>query len=79
MVSYDMNKLSSMNNSDKKRQKVAIIGSGVAGVATAGALHDYGIDFRVYDRNSRPGGLWADNYPGAKGKQCRRVHIERLW
>lgn len=52
----------------KSTERVAIIGAGVAGVATAGALHDYGIDFTVFDRNHRPGGLWADNYPGAKGE-----------
>ena len=51
----------------KKKQKVAIIGAGVAGCAAAGALQDYGIDFVVYDKNAHPGGLWADNYPNAKG------------
>jgi hypothetical protein len=48
-------------------KKIAIIGAGVAGCAMAGALQDHGIDFVVYDSNSRAGGLWADNYPGAKG------------
>ena len=52
---------------EERPQKVAIIGAGVAGCAAAGALKDYGIDFVVYDKNARPGGLWADNYPGAKG------------
>ena len=59
----------------KKKQKVAIIGAGVAGCATAGALHDYGIDFVVFDKNERAGGLWADNYPGAKGM---RPHVVLL-
>ena len=49
------------------KQKIAIIGAGVAGCATAGALQDYGIDFEVFDTNTGPGGLWADNYPGASG------------
>ena len=50
------------------QRPIAIIGAGVAGVAMAGALMDHGIeDFVVFDKNSRPGGLWADNYPGAKG------------
>ena len=53
---------------DKPKQKIAIIGAGVAGCVTAAALRDYGIDFVVYDKNSRVGGLWADNYPGAKGE-----------
>ena len=52
----------------KPNHKVAIIGAGVAGCATAGALQDYGIDFEVFDMNGGPGGLWADNYPGASGK-----------
>ena len=51
-----------------KKQRVAVIGAGVAGCAAAGALRDYGIDFVVFEKNSGPGGLWADNYPGAKGK-----------
>lgn len=50
----------------KPQQTVAIIGAGVAGCAAAGALHDYGIDFVVFDKNDRAGGLWADNYPGAQ-------------
>ena len=57
---------------EERPQKVAIIGAGVAGCAAGGALKDYGIDFVVYDKNARPGGLWADNYPGAKGTY---VHI----
>ena len=48
-------------------RRVAIIGAGVAGCAAAGALQDYGIDFVVYDKEARPGGLWSDNYPDAKG------------
>ena len=51
-----------------KKQRVAVIGAGVAGCAAAGALRDYGIDFVVFEKNSGPGGLWADNYPGAKGE-----------
>lgn len=54
------------SDESKKHQKIAIIGAGVAGCAVAAALHDHGIDFRVFDRNERAGGLWADNYPGAK-------------
>jgi cation diffusion facilitator CzcD-associated flavoprotein CzcO len=54
--------------SSKADKRVAIIGAGVAGCATAAALKDYNIDFVVYDANDRAGGLWADNYPGAKGK-----------
>lgn len=61
-----MTKSKAVKNQERP-QKVAIIGAGVAGCAAAGALKDYGIDFVVYDKNARPGGLWANNYPGAKG------------
>ena len=57
----------------KKKGKVAIIGAGVAGCAMAAALRDYRIDFVVYDKNSKPGGLWADNYPGAKGELVQQI------
>lgn len=64
-------KIYKMNyQNEQKHHLVAIIGAGVAGVAAAGALQDYGIDFVVFDKQSRPGGLWADNYPGAKGTSC---------
>jgi len=61
-----------------ENKRVAIIGAGVAGCAVAGALQDYGIeDFIVYDKNARPGGLWADNYPGAKGTSYNAVAPNR--
>ena len=42
---------------DKPKQPiVAIIGAGVAGVAAAGALHDYGLDFVVFDHLKDPRG-----------------------
>jgi NADPH-dependent 2,4-dienoyl-CoA reductase/sulfur reductase-like enzyme len=54
-------------STNKKADRVAIVGAGVAGCAMAAALRDQRIDFVVYDKNSKAGGLWADNYPGAKG------------
>ncbi|CAB9518672.1 monooxygenase [N-oxide-forming] 2 [Seminavis robusta] len=59
---------------DPVKPIVAIIGAGVAGVAAAGALQDYGLDFVVFDKNSRPGGLWADNYPGAKVQSTTELY-----
>ena len=62
---------------DPQKKKVAVIGAGVAGCAVAGALMDYGIDdFVVFDSNSKPGGLWAENYPGATGKYRTRGKYE---
>ena len=43
-------------------RKVAIIGAGVAGLATAKTLLADGIDCTVYERGSRLGGVWADGY-----------------
>ena len=56
------------------RQKVAIVGAGVAGVAMAGALQDYRIDFEVYDQNEGPGGLWTSNYPGASVQSTAELY-----
>ena len=43
-------------------EKVAIIGAGVAGLATARHLIDAGFDCTVFERNSAPGGVWFDGY-----------------
>jgi heterodisulfide reductase subunit A-like polyferredoxin len=47
--------------------RIAVIGAGVAGVATATALHAAGLEFVVYERQGGVGGLWFQNYPGASG------------
>lgn len=45
--------------------RVAVIGAGAAGLASAKALVDEGIDVIVYEKGDRPGGLWAqDNSSG---------------
>ena len=59
---------SSHSSTNAGKGKVAIVGAGVAGCAVAAAFRDYGIDFVVFDSKPKAGGLWADNYPGAKGK-----------
>ena len=41
---------------------VAIIGAGVAGLATAKTLLADGKQCTVFERNSEPGGVWADGY-----------------
>ncbi|KDN80692.1 flavin-containing monooxygenase [Kitasatospora cheerisanensis] len=46
--------------------KVAVIGAGAAGLATAKALLDQGLDVTVLERGDRVGGLWAgDDSAGA--------------
>ena len=47
------------------RSDVAIIGAGLAGLATAKALTIRGLSCTVFEQSSRVGGLWAKAYPGA--------------
>ena len=45
-------------------RKIAIIGAGVAGLATARALVSEGIACTVFDRADKLGGVWAyGRYP----------------
>lgn len=44
--------------------KIAIIGAGVAGIASAKVLKRLGHEVIVFERNTRPGGVWAEAYPG---------------
>ncbi|CAD6445792.1 6fdc982d-a0c6-4e74-9eea-af9f47ff6dff [Sclerotinia trifoliorum] len=39
--------------------RVAVIGAGVSGLAAARHLLDYGLDVTIYERSSKPGGVWA--------------------
>lgn len=56
-------------------ERIAIIGAGVAGIATAAALNSAGyINIVVYDKHDTMGGLWVDNYPNASG-MCAPYHI----
>jgi len=44
--------------------RVAIIGSGVSGIAAAKTLKRLGFDIVVYEKSDRIGGIWATAYPG---------------
>lgn len=46
-------------------KKVAIIGAGPAGLATARALKTLGIPFVVYEKHSNVGGIWDTTNPGS--------------
>jgi cation diffusion facilitator CzcD-associated flavoprotein CzcO len=48
--------------------RIAVIGAGVAGVATASALKACQLEFVVYDKRPGVGGVWFQNYPGASGR-----------
>ncbi len=45
--------------------KVAVVGAGPAGLATARALGAAGIDYTVFERHSDVGGLWDPENPGS--------------
>jgi dimethylaniline monooxygenase (N-oxide forming) len=46
----------------KTVKRVAIVGAGVAGLATAKTLLAEGLDCTVFERGDRLGGVWADGY-----------------
>ncbi len=43
-------------------KSVAVLGAGVAGLAAAKTLAQYGFDVTVYEARSEIGGVWANNY-----------------
>ena len=53
-------------SSNKQNQKVAIIGSGPAGLAEATYLIEYGYDVEVFEKNDRIGGLMIYGIPNFK-------------
>ena len=44
--------------------KIAVIGSGVSGIAAARTLKRFGHDVVVFEKSDRIGGIWATAYPG---------------
>lgn len=59
----------------ERTQRVAIIGAGVAGLATARQLLPRGIDCTLFERGPRLGGVWAGGYTGF-GAQVQRELYE---
>jgi glycine/D-amino acid oxidase-like deaminating enzyme len=45
-------------------KSIAIIGSGISGIAAAAVLQREGHAVTLYERESEPGGVWARTYPG---------------
>jgi dimethylaniline monooxygenase (N-oxide forming) len=43
-------------------KRIAIVGSGIAGLASAKTFSEQGLDCVVYERSDRLGGVWADGY-----------------
>mmetsp|Transcript_26212 Transcript_26212/g.102633 ORF Transcript_26212/g.102633 Transcript_26212/m.102633 type:complete len:503 (-) Transcript_26212:153-1661(-) len=57
-----------------EKGRVAVIGAGVSGVATVKELRKRGIDCLAFEKQSRVGGLWADNYYKAKAQETKKVY-----
>uniref|UniRef100_A0A7S0BIT5 Flavin-containing monooxygenase n=1 Tax=Rhodosorus marinus TaxID=101924 RepID=A0A7S0BIT5_9RHOD len=55
--------------------RVAVIGAGTAGVATARVLSEKGFDCVVFEKHSKAGGLWADNYYGASVQMPKSMYV----
>jgi len=54
---------------------VAVIGAGLAGLATAVSLKRAGIPFTIIEKNPDVGGTWLENrYPGARVDSASRVY-----
>src|SRR5215213_4983501 len=51
--------------------KIAVIGGGVSGIATAQILKKNGFTPVVFERSAKPGGVWATAYPD--------VHLQNLY
>lgn len=50
-----------------RAMRVAVIGGGLTGIATAYRLSQAGVDFTVYEKNPEIGGVWWNNlYPGCR-------------
>jgi cation diffusion facilitator CzcD-associated flavoprotein CzcO len=47
---------------DGEAKSIAVLGAGVAGLATAKTLKQYGYDVIIYEVCSALGGVWANNY-----------------
>ncbi|MBD0710795.1 MULTISPECIES: flavin-containing monooxygenase [unclassified Streptomyces] len=54
---------------------VAVIGAGAAGLATAKALLDEGLDVTVLERGTRPGGLWAGDDTAGDSPAYGSLHL----
>ncbi len=50
----------------ERREHVAIVGSGPAGLAAATRLREQGVQVTIFERQDRPGGLLAYGIPGFK-------------
>ena len=54
--------------------RVAVIGCGVCGIAAAKTLKRLGHEVTIYERGTRPGGVWAAAYAGAGLQNHRELY-----
>ncbi|CAL9437377.1 Ferredoxin--NADP reductase [Nocardiopsis dassonvillei] len=59
------------------RPRVAVIGAGAAGLATAKALLDHGLEPVVHERGERPGGLWVREDPESPAYASLHLNTSR--
>lgn len=51
-----------------ENDKIAVVGGGIASIATVSALRARGLPCVAFEKKAGPGGLWYHNYPGAKNQ-----------
>jgi dimethylaniline monooxygenase (N-oxide forming) len=58
------------------RERVAVIGAGIAGLVTAKVLRDDGFDVTAFEKEPTIGGVWAESrtYPGLRTNNSRRTY-----
>ena len=65
--------------SKELQHRVAIVGAGVAGVASARSLQVRGIEFEVFEQREAIGGLWTEAYPNACTQVCSYTLMNLLY
>ena len=63
----------------KVTKTIAVLGAGVAGLATAKTLKQYGFDITVYEARSELGGVWANNYRSLRVLEPKWVYGYPDW
>ena len=63
----------------KAAKTAAVLGAGVAGLATAKTLKQYGFDVTVYEARSELGGVWSNNYRSLRVLEPKWVYGYPDW
>src|SRR6185436_15282886 len=54
-----------------KGSRIAVIGAGISGIATANILKKNGFEAVVFEKSAKLGGVWATAYPA--------VHLQNIY